>query len=76
MVRRSPASRRLLRNRRVFGLGTVIRVPLKQGTTSVAVRARQKAALGIWDRVRAEEGLGRWRVAYVRGTFSLKPASL
>ncbi|KAG6381716.1 ribonuclease P 40kDa subunit-domain-containing protein [Boletus reticuloceps] len=43
----------------------VIRVPLKHETTSVGIQARQRAALGVWDRVRASEGRGRWRVAYV-----------
>ncbi|KAI9464732.1 ribonuclease P 40kDa subunit-domain-containing protein [Boletus coccyginus] len=43
----------------------VIRIPLKRETTSVVVQARQRAALAVWDRVRAVDGLGRWRVAYV-----------
>jgi hypothetical protein len=64
------------RRRAVFG--TVIRVPLKRETTSVAVQARQRAALGVWDRVREMDGLGRWCVAYVGagGAFSPDPASL
>ncbi|KAH0836760.1 Pantoate-beta-alanine ligase-domain-containing protein [Lanmaoa asiatica] len=43
----------------------VIHVMLKHETTSVVVQARQRAAVGAWDGVRAVEGLGRWRVAYV-----------
>ncbi|KAG8221041.1 Pantoate-beta-alanine ligase-domain-containing protein [Butyriboletus roseoflavus] len=43
----------------------VIHVPLKRETTSVAVQARQKTAVGVWDGVRAAEGLGRWHVAPV-----------
>ncbi|KAF8448910.1 hypothetical protein L210DRAFT_3388089 [Boletus edulis BED1] len=49
----------------------VIRVPLKHETTSVGMQARQRAALGVWDRVRASEGRGRWRVAYVGASGAL-----
>lgn len=41
----------------------MIRVPVKRETTSVAVQARQRAALDIWDRSRAAQGLPRWHVA-------------
>ncbi|KAN0088373.1 Ribonuclease P 40kDa (Rpp40) subunit domain containing protein [Tylopilus felleus] len=41
----------------------VIRVPVKRETTSVAVQARQRAALDIWDRSRAAQGLPRWHIA-------------
>lgn len=51
--------------------GVVIRIPLKRETTSVGVQARQRAALGIWDRVRAAQGLSRWHVAYVGALRSL-----
>jgi ribonuclease P/MRP protein subunit RPP40 len=44
---------------------TVIRIPLKRETESVAVRERQKTALNAWDSIRAEDGLGKWEVAYV-----------
>ncbi|KIK85609.1 hypothetical protein PAXRUDRAFT_696233 [Paxillus rubicundulus Ve08.2h10] len=43
----------------------VICIPLKRETESVAVRERQKTALNIWDSIRAENGLGKWEVAYV-----------
>ncbi|KAF8553580.1 hypothetical protein OG21DRAFT_1510027 [Imleria badia] len=48
----------------------VIRIPLKRDTTSVAVQARQRAALGIWDCMREVQGLWRWRVAYVGPSIS------
>ncbi|KAG0709433.1 ribonuclease P 40kDa subunit-domain-containing protein [Suillus ampliporus] len=41
----------------------VIRIPVKQEIESVAVRARQKAALKLWDELR-ETGLGKWEVSY------------
>lgn len=69
--------RHLPRSRRAACLITipVIRVPLKRETTSVAVQARQRAALAVWDRVRAVDGLGRWRVAYVgAGACLLSPS--
>ena len=75
MVRRPPAHAWVC----IDGeFATVMRVPLKRETTSVAVQARQRAALGIWDRIREVDGLGRWCVAYVGagGTFLPGPPLL
>ncbi|KAG2137625.1 ribonuclease P 40kDa subunit-domain-containing protein [Suillus bovinus] len=41
----------------------VIRIPVRQETESVAVRAKQKAALKFWDELR-ENGPGKWEVFY------------
>lgn len=41
----------------------MIRIPVRQETESVAVRAKQKAALKLWDELR-EDGLGKWNVLY------------
>ncbi|KAG2128606.1 ribonuclease P 40kDa subunit-domain-containing protein [Suillus clintonianus] len=41
----------------------VIRIPVRQATESVSVRARQKAALKLWDEIR-ENGPGKWEVIY------------
>lgn len=41
----------------------VIRIPVRQETESVAVRAKQKAALKLWDELR-ETGPGEWEVLY------------
>ncbi|KAG1881076.1 ribonuclease P 40kDa subunit-domain-containing protein, partial [Suillus subluteus] len=41
----------------------VIRIPVRQETVSVAVRAKQKAALKLWDELR-ENGPGKWEVLY------------
>lgn len=41
----------------------VIRIPVRQETQSVAVRAKQKAALKLWDELR-ETGPGKWEVLY------------
>ncbi|KAF9224039.1 hypothetical protein BS17DRAFT_830120 [Gyrodon lividus] len=43
----------------------VTHIPLKWETESVAVRERQRTALATWDSIRAENGLGKWEVAYV-----------
>jgi ribonuclease P/MRP protein subunit RPP40 len=59
-----------------------MRIPLKQETESIAVRARQKAALKLWDELR-ENGPGKWEVLYCQGgksagvgatVFGSKPA--
>ncbi|KIJ65538.1 hypothetical protein HYDPIDRAFT_130784 [Hydnomerulius pinastri MD-312] len=44
-----------------------IQIPLRKEMESVAVRARQKAALNAWDSLRDDEGLGKWDVAYKTG---------
>ncbi|KAG6328990.1 hypothetical protein ID866_10100 [Astraeus odoratus] len=49
---------------------TGIKVLLKQETQSVAVRARQRRALNIWDDSRAESGHGEWEIAHVGGGLS------
>lgn len=41
----------------------VIRIPVRQDTESVAVRAKQKAALKLWDELR-ENGSGKWEIVY------------
>ena len=41
----------------------VIRIPVKQETESVAVHARQKAALELWDELR-ENGAAKWEIVY------------
>jgi ribonuclease P/MRP protein subunit RPP40 len=41
----------------------VIRIPVRQEIESVAVRAKQKAALKFWDELR-EHGSGKWEVFY------------
>ncbi|KAG1725757.1 ribonuclease P 40kDa subunit-domain-containing protein [Suillus lakei] len=43
----------------------VIRIPVKQETESVPVRAKQKEALKLWDELR-ENGPGKWEVIYSR----------
>ncbi|KAF8835515.1 hypothetical protein BDN67DRAFT_1039622 [Paxillus ammoniavirescens] len=53
----------------------VIRIPLKRETESAAVRERQKTALNIWDSTRAENGLGKWEVAYANSRNAGTPAS-
>ncbi|KAG1734031.1 ribonuclease P 40kDa subunit-domain-containing protein [Suillus paluster] len=41
----------------------VIRIPVRQETESPAVRARQKAALKLWDELR-EDQPGKWEINY------------
>ncbi|KAG1834123.1 ribonuclease P 40kDa subunit-domain-containing protein [Suillus variegatus] len=48
----------------------VIRIPVRQETESVAVRAKQKAALKLWDELR-EDGLGKWNVLYCQTDVQL-----
>ena len=43
----------------------MIRIPVRQETESVAVRARQQAALKLWDALRENgNGPGEWHVLY------------
>ncbi|KAJ8591838.1 hypothetical protein M405DRAFT_813745 [Rhizopogon salebrosus TDB-379] len=44
----------------------VIRIPVKQETESVAMRARQNAAVKRWDECR-ENGPGKWEILYCQG---------
>ncbi|OJA20456.1 hypothetical protein AZE42_06083 [Rhizopogon vesiculosus] len=48
----------------------VMRMPVRQETESVGVRARQKAALKLWDELR-EKGPGKWEVLYCQGGMSI-----
>ncbi|EGN96866.1 hypothetical protein SERLA73DRAFT_57918 [Serpula lacrymans var. lacrymans S7.3] len=54
----------------------VIRIPLREQIESVAVRARQKAALKIWDDIRAEAGYPKWQVLHCNGGAGLTPDEL
>lgn len=49
----------------------VIKIPLRKETQSVAVRARQKAALKTWDEDRTQSGYGKWEIAFVGGGLSM-----
>jgi ribonuclease P/MRP protein subunit RPP40 len=50
----------------------VIRIPVRQETESVAVRAKQKTALKLWDELR-ENGPGKWEVLYCQA--DVKPGT-
>lgn len=52
----------------------VIRIPVRQEIESVAVRAKQKAALKLWDELR-ENGSGKWEVVYCQADIMMQPGT-